>query len=68
MKNELQNNLRENIVLDRDHTLVKSFFNSSSLVESNLASFNDFLDAKMQEVVQDVNSMIYDEDLEIKLG
>jgi DNA-directed RNA polymerase subunit B len=60
--------LRENIVLDKDHAIIQNFFKNSSLVESNLASFNDFLSGKMQEIVQDVNSLISDEEFEIKLG
>jgi DNA-directed RNA polymerase subunit B len=60
--------LQEKMVLDKDHIVLKNFFKNSSLVESNLASFNDFLGGRMQEIVQDVNSMISGEDFEVKLG
>lgn len=68
MESKSKNHLRENTVLDKDHLIIKNFFKNSSLVESNLASFNDFLSGKMQEIVNDVNSLASDEEFEIKLG
>ena len=68
MEEKLNNNLQEKKVLDEDHIILKNFLKNSSLVESNLASFNDFLGGKMQEIIQDVNSMIKDEEFEVKLG
>jgi len=64
----MKTDLREKIVLDSEHVVLKNFFKNSSLVESNLSSFNDFLGGKMQEIIQDVNSIISDDEFEIKLG
>jgi len=50
------------------HILVKEYLKNHSLVESNIISFNDFLETKMQEVVDDLSNNIPSEDFEISLG
>lgn len=54
--------------IDRNHTLVKEFLKNHSLVESNIVSFNDFIENRMQEIVNELNETIPKEDFEIKLG
>ncbi len=51
-----------------EHILVKNYLKNHSLVESNIRSFNDFIENKMQEIVEDLNETISNDDFEIKLG
>ena len=48
--------------------LVKKYLEQHSLVESNLLSFNDFIQNKMQQIVSELNDNINNEEVEIKLG
>ena len=52
------------------HLMLKKYLESHSLVESNITSFNEFIDHRMQEIVDEISSSIdqQDEDYEIKLG
>ncbi len=54
--------------MDKEHTLIKKFLGEHSLVESNILSFNDFIDRRMQQIVQEVNKNIESEDVKIELG
>ena len=54
--------------MDKEHVLVKEYLKNYSLVESNLRSFNDFIDNKMQEIVTELSADLPTEDFEIKLG
>jgi len=51
-----------------EHILVKEFLKNHSLVESNIKSFNDFVDNRMQEIVTELSDALPNEDFEIKLG
>jgi len=51
-----------------EHLLVKEFLKNHSLVESNITSFNNFINERMQEIVSELSENIPDEDFEIKLG
>jgi DNA-directed RNA polymerase beta subunit len=51
-----------------NHLVVQGYLKGHSLVESNITSFNDFLDYRMQEIVNEINGTIDNEDFEIKLG
>lgn len=51
-----------------EHILVKEFLKNHSLVESNIKSFNDFVENHMQEVVTELSNALPNEDFEIKLG
>ena len=51
-----------------EHVLVKEFLKNHSLVESNIKSFNDFIENRMQEIVNELSDNIPNEDFEIKLG
>lgn len=48
--------------------IVKKYLEQHSLVESNILSFNDFLNNRMQRIVSEMNSNISNEEVEIKLG
>ncbi len=51
-----------------EHILVKEFLKNHSLVESNIISFNNFIEERMQEIVTELSENIPDEDFEINLG
>jgi len=51
-----------------EHVLVKNYLENHSLVESNITSFNNFINHRMQEIVNELNETISKEDVEIKLG
>jgi DNA-directed RNA polymerase subunit B len=61
MEIEKQNQIEE-------HLLVKKYLEEHSLVESNITSFNNFIDHRMQEIIEELNESIPSEDIEIKLG
>jgi len=51
------------------HIVMQKYLSENSLVESNLTSFNNFINIKMQEIVNDLSKTLEDsEDIEIKLG
>ncbi|MDD5193100.1 MAG: DNA-directed RNA polymerase subunit B'' [Candidatus Nanoarchaeia archaeon] len=52
-----------------EHLLVKKYLEEHSLVESNITSFNNFINFRMQEIIEELNdSLSPEEDIEIKLG
>ncbi len=53
-----------------EHLLVKKYLEDHSLIESNIVSFNNFINHRMQEIVDELNETMTsdDEDIEIKLG
>lgn len=58
----------KSVTVDRKHILVKKFLKNHSIVESNITSFNDFIENRMQEIINELNETIPKEDFEIKLG
>ncbi|MCH7850201.1 MAG: DNA-directed RNA polymerase subunit B'' [Nanoarchaeota archaeon] len=50
------------------HILVKEFLKNHSLVESNIKSFNDFIENRVQEIVAELSKTLPTEDFEINLG
>jgi DNA-directed RNA polymerase subunit B len=50
------------------HLVLKKYLEDNSLVESNVTSFNDFIDFRMQEIVNEINENIENDEFEIKLG
>ncbi len=51
------------------YLLIKKYLEQHSLVESNITSFNNFVEKRMQEIVEEINeSLPKDEDIDIKLG
>jgi DNA-directed RNA polymerase subunit B len=58
----------KSVTVDRKHVLVKEFLKNHSIVESNITSFNDFIENRMQEIINEINETIPKEDFEIRLG
>lgn len=56
------------MVKDTQHIVVKKYLQKHSLVESNITSFNNFIERRMQEIVDEIADTIESEDFEIKLG
>ncbi|MFH1608256.1 MAG: DNA-directed RNA polymerase subunit B'' [archaeon] len=52
----------------KNHLVMKKYLQEHSLVESNITSFNDFIDKRMQEIVQEISESTSNEDFEISLG
>jgi DNA-directed RNA polymerase subunit B len=52
----------------RNNVLVQKYLKQHSLVESNILSFNNFLENKMQNIVNEINDSLSHEDIEIKIG
>ncbi len=53
---------------NKNDILVKKYLEEHSLFESNITSFNNFLNKRMQEIVDDLNQSLTNEDVEIRLG
>jgi len=53
---------------NNEHLIIKKYLENHSLVESNLTSFNEFIEYRLQEVVDDISGTLDNEDVEIKLG
>lgn len=52
----------------KENILVEKYLKEHSLVESNILSFNDFLNNKIQQIVSEINESLPNEDIEIKIG
>lgn len=50
------------------HALVKRYLEEHSLVESNILSYNDFIDRRLQELVNEINEELPREDVGLWLG
>ena len=50
------------------HLLVRKYLEQHSLVESNVRSFNDFIQNRMQQIIDEINENINNEDVEITFG
>jgi len=51
-----------------EHVIVKEFLKTHSLVESNITSFNNFIEKRMQEIVKELSDALPNENFEIRLG
>ncbi|MBD3247062.1 DNA-directed RNA polymerase subunit B [Candidatus Pacearchaeota archaeon] len=56
------------MVKDNKHLIVKNYLQNHSLVESNITSFNNFIEQRMQEIVEEVSENMSGDDFEITLG
>jgi len=52
----------------KKNILVEKYLEQHSLVESNILSFNDFVDNRVQQIVDEINNSLDNEDVEIRLG
>ncbi|MBR9702159.1 DNA-directed RNA polymerase subunit B [Candidatus Pacearchaeota archaeon] len=50
------------------HIVVKKYLEKHSLIESNITSFNNFINIRMQEIVDEISDTIQSDDFEIVLG
>lgn len=50
------------------HLVVKNYLNEHSLVESNITSYNDLIEKRLQELVGEISQSIVNDDFEINLG
>jgi len=55
-------------MVDKEHVLIKKYLQEHSLVESNIRSFNDFIENRMQQIVYEVSKSLPTEDIKIELG
>ena len=51
-----------------EHVIIQKYLSENSLVESNLTSFNNFIERRMQEIVDEISENIEQDEVEIKLG
>ncbi|MEM3074898.1 MAG: DNA-directed RNA polymerase subunit B [Candidatus Pacearchaeota archaeon] len=63
----MYNGLKLNLKND-EHIIIRRYLAENSLVESNLISFNNFIEKRMQEIVDEISESIENYDIEIKLG
>jgi DNA-directed RNA polymerase subunit B len=56
------------MAIDKKHTILKSYLSQHSLVESNIVSFNNFIERRMQEIVDEISQSLTNDEFEIKLG
>jgi DNA-directed RNA polymerase subunit B len=51
-----------------NHLLIRKYLEDHSLVESNITSFNEFIEHRMQEIVEEISDTMNNEEFEISLG
>lgn len=56
------------MVKDNNHLIIKNYLNNHSLVESNITSYNNFIEKRLQEIVNEISESMVTEDFEITLG
>ena len=56
------------MVKDNNHLIIKNYLNNHSLVESNITSYNNFIEKRLQEIVNEISESMISEDFEITLG
>ena len=55
-------------MIKNKHILVNKYLEQHSLVESNIISFNDFVNNRMQQIINEINESLQDADVEIRFG
>src|SRR3989338_247500 len=55
-------------MIKKENLLIQKYLKEHSLVESNILSFNDFIENKMQQIIDDMNKNLSNEEMEIKIG
>src|SRR3989344_3255568 len=57
------------MVLEKqNHLIIKNYLREHSLVESNIISFNNFIEKRLQEIVDEISETITNDEFEITLG
>ncbi len=54
--------------MKNNHLIIKKYLGEHSLVESNIISFNEFVEHRMQELVDEISETMNNEEFEISLG
>ncbi|MCH7568140.1 MAG: DNA-directed RNA polymerase subunit B'' [Nanoarchaeota archaeon] len=54
--------------MKENHILVQKYLEQHSLVESNILSFNDFINKRMQQIINEINDGLENDEMEIKFG
>ena len=67
-KNKMEAEKTNKVAGEEKHLLVKKYLQEHSLVESNITSFNNFIEERMQQIVNELNENLSNEEVEIKLG
>ncbi len=55
-------------MIKNKHIIVRNYLENHSILASNITSFNNFIEHRMQEIVNEVNDSIKNDDFEIILG
>ncbi len=55
-------------MVHKKNILIEKYLEQHSLVESNIRSFNDFINNKVQQIIIEINESLTNEDVEIKFG
>src|SRR3989344_6175846 len=55
-------------MIKKENLLIQKYLKEHSLVESNILSFNDFIENKMQQIIDDMNKNLSNEEMDIKIG
>lgn len=55
-------------MVENKHIVLQTYLENHSLVESNVVSFNNFIDFRMQEIINEISEGIESDEFEIKLG
>lgn len=53
---------------EREHLLVKKYLQEHSLIDSNIKSFNNFIDVRMQQIADELNKSLPSEDVKLHIG
>ncbi len=53
---------------DKRNIIVETYIEQHSVVESNIRSFNDFIERRIQNIVEELNETLPNEDVEVRLG
>ena len=55
-------------MVKKENILIEKYLKQHSLVESNILSFNDFVNNRMQDIVNDINRSLNQEEVQVKIG
>jgi DNA-directed RNA polymerase subunit B len=58
----------QKIIEKNKHLAVKKYLEEHSLVESNITSFNEFIEKRIQEIVDEISENMENDEFEIQLG
>src|SRR3989344_7184308 len=53
---------------EKKNILIEKYLEQHSLVESNIRSFNDFVNHRIQQIVDEVNESLVEDEVELRFG